>query len=131
MIRRFSTILSDVAVQLTSHLVSAQQNNGVLEVRNGSHGKAQTWLRVTNARMPSSAVADSTVRKRSHEISMLRQSVSGGSSGSSVQLTNELQRLKRDEQDTLLQEAGLSPRGCAGHGVGLQLKKFLACLPLI
>ena len=115
----------DVAVQLTSHLVSAQQNNGVLEVRNGSHGKAQTWLRVTNARMPSSAVADSTVRKRSHEISMLRQSVSGGSSGSSVQLTNELQRLKRDEQDTLLQEAGLSPRGCAGHGVGLALKADL------
>ena len=84
----------NVSVKLTSHLMSAQQYNGGLEVRNGSHGKAQTWLHVTNARMPSSAAADSTVRKRSYAISMLQQSVSGGSRGASVQLTDELRRLK-------------------------------------
>ena len=78
-------LIGNVSVKLLSHVMSAEQHNGGLEIRNGSHGKAQTWLRMTNARMPSSAAADSTVCKRSHEISMLRQSVSGGSSGASVQ----------------------------------------------
>ena len=70
-----SDLKRDVAVKLTSHLVSAQQNNGVLDVRNGSHDEAQTWLHVTDAKMLSSAADGSTVCKRSQAMTMLRQSL--------------------------------------------------------
>ena len=55
----------------------------------------------------------------------LRQTVSGGTVGSLMQQADELRRLRREDRDILLHEAGLAPHVMAGHGKGLALKADL------
>ena len=70
-----------------------------------------------------------TLRRRSHEMAGIREIVSGGSGGASAQQGDELRQLRREEQDNLLQEAGLAARAQAGYGPGLALKADLLHLP--
>ena len=118
-----SKLQGDVALKVASHLVSAQQKEGVLEIRPGSHGKAQTWVRITKGQTPSDHAAGSTISQRTHEINQLRQLVSGGSVGS--QQADELRHLRKEERDHLLCDAGLMPQGKLGQGAGLALKADL------
>ena len=73
----------------------------------------------------SNQASDRTLKRRSSEIAHVRDVISGGPSGSSAQHADELRRLRREQQEDLLREAGLAPKGKATSGTGLALKADL------
>ena len=114
----------DIALRLTHKLISAQETNGVLEVRTGSRGKAQTWVNLTKGQTRSGTAAPRTVRRRSNEMTAVRQLVSGGSEGAASLQSSELRCFSRLEWDRCLTDAGFTAQG--NHdGVGLALKADL------
>ena len=121
-----SKLRGDVVQRVTTHLVQSQEEEGVLTLRSVTHGgKPQTWVRLTRAQTESNQASDRTLKRRSSEIAHVRDVICGGPSGSSAQHADELRRLRREQQEDLLREAGLAPKGKATSGTGLALKADL------
>ena len=116
-----SKLRGNAALKLTSHLVTARQEGGVLKVQSGP-GWPQTWRRITKGEVPSTDATARSLQNRSVELQQLRVSISRDNPH--MQQVDEIHQLGHNECTQLLQDAGLTPRGAAPR-TGLALKADL------
>ena len=112
-----SKLQNNVVRSLTAHMIGAQEVDGFLDA--ATSGKPQTWMKVTRGQVPSQEAAERTLRQRTTELRQARSVVSASSCA--AQQADELKRLRKDEQQRLLEEAGLCPCGTQ-HGAALAMK---------
>ena len=105
-----SKLCGNVADRLTGHLVAARVHDGRLEVRTASHGKPQVYQRAVVSNVPSDRAADTTLRRRSSELTRHAETVCGGVAGARAQEVAGLQRLSAAEQEQLLLDAGIKAK---------------------
>ena len=119
-----SKLQGNVAKKVTAHLVQAQEEGGVLSVQLKEGCRPQTWTRVTKGQAGTKC-SDRTVKRRTTEITGLREVVCAGPSGASAQQAYGVKQLSTTDQEQLLQDAGLIPKASGALGSGLALKADL------
>ena len=76
--------------------------------------------RISNPRIDSSESAEVTLRKRSMALVDMRTAVSGSKSGARRQLADELKHTSREERQSLLKLANITPEIPAGEGLAMK-----------
>ena len=102
-------LCGDAAERLTSHLVAAKANDGILQVRQSAKGPPQTFTRTTQGRIGSDTASTRTVQRRASELQQHKTTVCGSASSSHAQDAAELRSLSKEKRQQLLKDAGV---GC-------------------
>ena len=103
-----SKLKGNVSERLASHLMKSLTDGDKLEVKTTCRGQPIVFRRTTATRTPSHQASSETVRRRSAELSAHQLDLSGGTAQSARhQEVAGLKRLTKEEQEELLQGAGL------------------------
>ncbi|KAL5505860.1 hypothetical protein EMCRGX_G007397 [Ephydatia muelleri] len=109
------------AVVLLKKAISTSTEKGIIHLANG--GTPMTFIQVTKARNPTTAVSLRTVKMRCSEMQTMRSIVSGGEPSALIQ--NEVLVLNDEEIRALLQKAGISSTIAIGAAEVLAIKAGL------
>ena len=95
----------DVATSLLTHMVTAQSEDGKLEVKTSSdrRGKPQVYRLVSECIVPSCAASSPTLKRRGSDLTKSAESICGWSDGARAQLITSLKRLSATAQEKLLE----------------------------
>ncbi|KAL5489078.1 hypothetical protein EMCRGX_G018128 [Ephydatia muelleri] len=109
------------AVVLLKKAISTSTEKGIIHLATG--GTPMTFIQVTKARNPTTAVSSRTVKMRCSEMQTMRSIVSGGEPSALIQ--NEVLVLNDEERRALLQKAGISSTIAIGAAEVLAIKAGL------
>ncbi|KAL5515286.1 hypothetical protein EMCRGX_G000435 [Ephydatia muelleri] len=109
------------AVVLLKKAISTSTEKGIIHLATG--GTPMTFIQVTKARNPTTAVSSRTVKMRCSEMQTVRSIVSGGEPSALIQ--NEVLALNDEERRALLQKAGISSTIAIGAAEVLAIKAGL------
>ena len=111
-------------------------NSGVVQVPTGSHGQVcrkythfhiahynnykqpLTLMQVPSCRVPTSEASPITIRRRSHQLAKVRDTISGGAS--LEQLQSEIRCLSKEERQEILKDANLPISIPADHVLAMK-----------
>ena len=119
-----SKLKGDTADKLMAHLVKAKAVDGKLQVKSSQRGRPQVYIRTTMGEVSSQEASDRTKRRRRSELKSCSESVCVGGDGARAQAVSTLRTLAKEEQEKLLQEAGLAPMNVQA-GTALAIKADL------